>query len=238
MSLALWLLIYVLLTYAVGKLYEVIVGWKTVGLVFYPGMLVAAAGRLGACLLGHQKSGKVDLMRSSGPTDVEPPAGGAVFRFLYSIGPFLSCLAAFVLCWHLLGQPFDAPRLPQLEPQTEAVGEGAQALGTQFNALVGELKDMRVGDWRLWAGLYLGFALIVAPAPGRHDLVAVSGLCVAVGAVTFVLSQAGVEVMARGVYRGSFWEGFSFLVGMAVVVLVLSAIALLPVKLLRSKKEG
>lgn len=239
MTLALWLLIYLLLTYALGKLYEVVVGWKTVGFAFYPGMLVAAGGRLLACLVGQQKSGKVDLMRSGGPTDGEPPGGGAVFRFLFSIGPFMSCIVAFILCWSVaLDEPFDVPKLPQLGVEVEAVGEGAQAVGSQLNEVLSEFKSMKVGDWRLWAALYLGFALTVAPAPGRHDLVAVTGLCGALGLVTFGLAQAGVEVVAKGVYGGVFWEAFSLLVGMAALTLVLSGVVLLPIKFLRSNKEG
>ncbi len=239
MTLALWLLIYLLLTYALGKLYEVVVGWKTVGFVFYPGMLVAAGGRLLACLVGQQKAAKVDLMRAGGPTDGEPPSGGAVFRFTYSIGPFVACIVAFTLCWSLvLDEPFNAPELPRLGMEVEAVGEGAQAVGSQLNRVLGELKSMKVGDWRLWTALYLGFALTVAPAPGRHDLVAVAGLCGTLGLVTFGLGQAGVEVAAKGVYQGTFWEAFSLLVGMAALTLVLSGIVLLPVKFLRSNKEG
>lgn len=239
MTLALWLLIYLLLTYALGKLYEVIVGWTTVRLVFYPGMLVAAGGRLLACLVAQQNKSKVDLMRPGGPTDGDPPAGGAVFRFLYSIGPFVACIFAFLLCWTLaLDEPFDAPKLPRLAMEISAVGDGASAVGNQLNEVLGQFQDMKVGDWKLWAALYLGFALTLAPAPGRHDLVAVAGLCGAAGTLTFVLSQLGVEVVAKGVYGGAFWESLSLLVGMAALVLVLSALVLLPIKFLRSNKEG
>ncbi|MCW8139102.1 MAG: hypothetical protein KIT58_09390 [Planctomycetota bacterium] len=239
MTLALWLLIYLLITYALGKLFEVVVGWKSVGFAFYPGMLAAAGGRFLACLVGQQKSGKVDLMRAGGPTAGDPPAGGAVFRFLYSIGPFVACIAVFVACWTwVLDEPFKVPRLPQLAMEVEAVGEGAQAVGKQLNAFLGQLKSMPVGDWRLWAILYLAFALTVAPAPGRHDLVAVAGLSGALGLVTFVLQKAGVEVVAKGVYGGAFWQALSLLVGMAALVLVLSTIVLLPIKFLRSNKEG
>lgn len=238
MTLAMWLLIYLLLTYLLGKLYEVVVGWKTVGFVFYPGMLVAAGGRLLACVLAQQKSGKVNIMRAGGPTDGEPPAGGAFFRFLYSVGPFLACIFAFILVWsYALGEPFDAPRLPRLGFEIEAVGEGASAVGNQLNEVLARFKSMRVGDWRLWAALYLGFALTVAPAPGRHDLVSVAGLCGALGLITFILAQAGVEIVAKGVYGGVFWEAFSLLVGMGALVLVLSGVTLLPIKFLRSNKE-
>lgn len=238
MSLALWLLVYLVLTYAVGKLFEVVTGWKTVGLVFYPGMLVAAGGRLLACAIGQQKAGKQDVMRSGGPTDAEPPGGGAVFRFLWSIGPFVTCIAAFILLFGvILETDFDVPELPTIEAEVEAVGDAAQTIGEQLNAMIGKIKKMRVGDWRLWTMLYAGFALVVAAAPGRHDLVSVAGLCVTLGGAAFLLDQLGIRIVAKGLYSGVFWEAFSFLVGMAALVLVGSAVILLPIKLLGSKKE-
>lgn len=237
MTLALWLLIYLLLTYALGKLYEVGLGWKTVGLIFYPAMLVAAGGRLLACAIAQQKSSKVDLMRANGPS-AEPPGGGAFFRVAFSIGPFVACIVAFWLVWtYALGTPFDAPNLRQLGVEVETVGKAATTIGEQLNEVIAEFKGMKLGDWRLWAALYLGFALTIAPAPGRHDLVSVGGFCVALGLVTFLLAQAGVEIVAKGVYGGAFWESFSLLVGMGALVLVLSGVILLPIKFLRSNKE-
>jgi hypothetical protein len=237
MSLALWLLVYLVLTYAVGKLFEVVVGWKTVGLVFYPGMLIAAGGRLLASVIAQQK-GKQDVMRSGGPSDSEPPAGSAVFRFLWSIGPFVTCITAFILLFGVvLETDFDVPSLPTIEARAEAVGDAAESIGEQLNAMIGKIKRMRVGDWRLWAMLYAGFALIVAAAPGRHDLVSVAGFCVALGGGAFLLDQLGIRLVAKGLYSGTFWEALSFLVGMGALVLVASTVILLPIKFLGSKKD-
>lgn len=238
MSLALWLLVHLLVSYGVGKLWELVVGWKVTALVFYPGMLVAAGGRMLACAIGQDKSGKADVMRSGGPTGSQPPSGGTALRFLYSVLPFALSLLAFVAAWHFLDGPLDfSGRLPQLEPGVEAVGDSAQAAGSQLNRVWEEVRGTEIGDWRFWLFLYVGFALVVAPAPGQHDLVAIASLCLVLGAATAGLQQAGIQVTAKGIYKGEFWEAFSFLVGMGLLVLVLSCLVLLPVKLLGQKEK-
>lgn len=238
MSLALWLLVYLLVTYAIGKLWELVVGWKTTALLFYPGMLAAAGGRMLASAIGQNKQGKVDVMRSGGPTEAEAPQGGTVLRFLHSVLPFALCLGIFIGVWAALGEPIDTGyTLPRLEANAEVVGDSAQAAGKGLNAVLNEVADKELGDWKFWVFLYAGFALIVAPAPGRHDLVGIAALCGAVGGATMLLSAVGVEVVAKGVYKGAFWEGFSLLFGMALLVLVLSCVLLLPMKLLGKKEK-
>lgn len=239
MSLALWLVIYLLLTFLVGRLYEVSLGWRTAGLVFYPGMLVAAAGRLLACLVGQQERGKVDLMRGGGPSGArESLPGGHLFRFLWAVGPFVSTLLVFVFCWHLLERPLGfSGRLPQLDLDFDAVGESASTLSSFLGAIAGSVGEQRLGNWRWWAFLYLGFALVVASAPSKDDLVSVSLFSAAIGAVCLLLGQLGVDVVAQGVYGGSFWGGFSFLLAMSLLVLAGSALLLLPLKFLRSSGD-
>ena len=239
MSLALWLVIYLLLTFLVGRLWEVSLGWRTAGMAFYPGMLVAAGGRLLACLIGQQERGKVDLMRSSGPGGSrESLPGGQVFRFLWAVGPFLTTLAAFVFAWHFLERPLGfGGRLPQLDLDFDAVGESASTLGTFLSAMVDTMGQQRLGNWRWWVFLYLGFALVVASAPSQDDLVSVSIFSAVLGLVCFLLAELGVDVVAHGVYGGSFWAGFSFLLAMSLLVLALSALCLLPLKFLRSSEK-
>ncbi len=239
MSLALWLLFYMLVTFVIGKLWEVVAGWKTVGLVFYPGMLVAAGGRLLAALAGHgQKGGKADLMRADGPSSGEAPQGPLLYRFLYSVGPFVAALAVFVLAWQALDEPVDlGKRLPRLGFESSAVGDTAEAATSQLGSVLDAWGSVELREWQAWVFLYLGFACVIAPAPSRNDLVAIAGLCLVLGGATFALTQAGVDVVAKGVYRGQFWEAFSALVGMSLLVLVLSCLMLLPVKLLRRGKE-
>lgn len=238
MSLALWLLVYLLVTYAIGKLWELVVGWKTTALIFYPGVLVAAGGRMLACAIGQEKSGKADVMRSGGPTDSQPPAGGPVFRFLYTVLPYALCLATFVVAWHMFDEPVSAQKLPTLEFGVEAVGDSASAAGNLLNAVWRDIKGQEIGNVQFWLFLYVGFALIVAPAPGRHDLVGIAALCCVLGVVTFLLQQAGIEVVVAGVYKGTFWKGFSLLVGLSLAVLLLSAIILLPIKLMGRKEKS
>lgn len=239
MSLALWLVIYLLVTFLVGRLYEVSLGWRTAGLIFYPGMLVAAAGRLLACLVGQQEKGKVDLMRGGGPSGArESLPGGHVFRFLWAVGPFLSTLLVFVFAWHFLERPLGfSGRLPQLDLDFDAVGESASTLSTFLRAIVGAVGEQRLGDWRWWVFLYLGFALVVASAPSKDDLASVTIFSAALGAICLLLGQLGVDVVARGVYGGSFWSGFSFLLAMSLLVLAASGLVLLPFKFLRSSGD-
>jgi len=240
MTLALWLLIYLGITYAVGRLYEVSLGWGKTRMIFYPAMLVAAGGRLLACLLGQQKPGQVDLLRTGGPSagGSDRLPGGWWFRFLYALLPLAASLAAFVIAWDLLDQPLDIGRtLPRMELDARAVETGAGAAGGQLSGVIASLGEQRLGDWRLWAFLYVGFGLIVAPSPSRDDLISVGIFSVALGALVLALTKAGVEVVASGVYRGVFWEGFSLLLGMALLVLVATFLLLLPVLFLRRSKD-
>lgn len=235
MSLAVWLVIYLLLTFAVGRLYEVSLGWRTTGLIFYPGMLVSAFGRLLAALVGQQESGKLDLMRSQGPgSSRDSLPGGHLFRFLWAVGPFCATLLAFTFAWHFLDGPlsFDG-RLPQLDMDFDAVGASANTLSGFLGDMLEGVGVQRLGNWRWWVFLYLGFALIVASAPSKDDLVSVSLFALALGAIAFLLGQLGVEMVARGIYGGSFWGSFSFLLAMALLVILLSGAVLLPLKFLR-----
>jgi hypothetical protein len=240
MSLALWLLIYLGILYAVGRLYVLTLGWKGVSYAFYPGMLVAAAGRVLACLAGQQVRGKVDLMRSDGPSGSRNLPGGHGFRFLYAVGPFVATLIAFTLADAFLQHPIQfSMRLPRLALDVNAVGQSANTLGDFLSAILASFSDQKLGDWRWWAFLYLGFALVVTTAPHRNDLVSVAGFCAVVGLVGFVLDQAGIDVIADRVYGGTFWGAFSVLVALGLLVLLVSAVVLLPMMILRrSNKES
>lgn len=242
MGLAIWLVVYLCLTFAIGRLYEVTVGWKTVRLIFYPGMLVAGLGRMLACLLGQQKPGEIDVMRSDGPSSggADQLPGGWWFRFLYAIGPFALTVAAVIVAWNFLGQPLDFHReLPRLDFRDSAllskvVGEGTEQIKTATDRIGGK----RLDDWRMWVFLYLGFSLIVAPAPSRNDLISVSIFSVALGLGAFLLAQANVELVAKGLYRGPFWEGFSFLLAMSLMVLAITLILLPPIRFFSKNREN
>lgn len=235
MSLAVWLVIHLLLTFLVGRLYEVSLGWRTTGLVFYPGMLVAAFGRLLASLIGQQEAGKLDLMRSQGPSGSrESLPGGHLFRFLWAVGPFCATLLAFTFAWHFLDGPLSfGGRLPQLDLDFDAVGESASTLSSFLGAMLDAVAVQRLGNLRWWVFLYLGFALVVASAPSKEDLLSVTIFSLALGAIAFILGQLGIDVIARGIYGGSFWGSFSFLLAMALLVTVLSGVILLPIKFIR-----
>lgn len=240
MTLALWLLVYLLIAFGIGKLYETTLGWQKVTYAFYPAMLVAALGRLIAAVLSNQSVGQLDLMRTAGPTrgSSDNVAGGWWFRFLYAIMPFAATVAAFVLVWHGLDEPFNfSERLPVLGFEQSAVDRSLGTMGGFLTDLVGSFGDQRLGDWKMWLFLYCGFALIVASAPCKADLFAVGATGAGVGALIFALGKAGVSVGAKGVYSGDFWSGFSFLLAMSLFVVVGTVAVVLPAKFIRSSKE-
>jgi hypothetical protein len=90
----------------------------------------------------------------------------------------------------------------------------------------------------MWLFLYVGFSLIVTSAPCQSDLISVGAVCAGVGLIVLILGQAGVKVVSNGVYGGTFWQGFSFLVAMALFLIVLTVAVLLPMKFIRSSKES
>lgn len=241
MTLALWLLVYLLISYGIGKLYEVTIGWKGVSYVFYPGLLVAAVGRLLAAVLSNQKIGQLDLLRSGGPSrgGSDKVSGGWWFRFLYAILPFAMCVGCFVISWHLLNEPLSFNRtLPVLAFEQSAVDKGVVVLGNFLGDILHSFGDQKLGDWRMWLFLYVGFSLIITSAPSQGDLISVGGMCGVVGLIVLGLGQAGVKVVAGGVYGGAFWKGFSFLIAMSLFVIVVTVVILLPVKFIRSSKEN
>jgi hypothetical protein len=240
MTLALWLLVYLLIAFGIGKLYETTLGWQKVTYAFYPAMLVAALGRLAAAVMSNQKVGQLDLLRSSGPTrgSSDHVAGGWWFRFLYAIMPFAASVACFILMWHALDEPFEfSRRLPVLGFDEAGANRSLDTMGVFLSSLFSSFGDQRLGDWKMWLFLYCGFALIVASAPGKADLVAVGATSAGVGALIFVLGKAGVTVGARGVYAGDFWSGFSFLLAMSLFVVVGTIAVVLPAKFIRSSKD-
>ncbi len=199
-------------------------------------MLVAGMGRMLACLVGRESPGQFDLLRSGGPSEesADKKSGGWWFRFLYALGPFATSLLVFILVWNLLDQPMDFGRdLPRLGFETTAAEKVIKTGRQQLESAWSELGNQKLGDWKMWLFLYCGFALIVPPAPSRDDLVSVATACGSVGLGVFGLAQAGVEVVASRVYGGAFWEGFSFLVAMTLVVLVATLLLLLPLRFLR-----
>lgn len=241
MTLALWLLVYLLIAFGIGKLYETTLGWQKVTYFFYPAMLVAALGRLVAALLSNQSVGQLDLLRSAGPTrgSSDGLAGGWWFRFLYAIMPFAASVGCFILVWHGLDEPFHfSERLPVLGLDASAFDRSLGTMGGFLTALVSSFGDQRLGDWKMWLFLYCGFALIVASAPGKGDLLSVAATCAGFGVVIFLLGKAGVTVGARGVYSGAFWRGFSFLLAMSLFVVVGTIAIVLPAKFIRSSKES
>ena len=241
MTLALWLLVYLLIAFGIGKLYESTLGWQKVTYFFYPAMLVAALGRLVAALLSNHKVGELDLLRTGGPTrgSSDRVGGNWWFRFLYAIMPFAASVGCFILVWHALDEPFGfSERLPVLGFDESGANRSLATMGGFFSELVGSFGDQRLGDWRMWAFLYCGFALIVASAPCKSDLFAVGLTCAGVGTIIFLLGKAGVSIGAGGVYSGDFWSGFSFLLAMSLFVVVGTVAVVLPAKFIRSSKES
>jgi len=203
-------------------------------------VLVAAGGRLLACLATGNEVGQVDVMRAQGPGGQRGRLPeGHVFRTLWAIGPFVASLAAFVAVYALLDEPIAfGERLPRLPLELTAAERGATTIGAFLGSLLDSVGEQRLGDWRWWVFLYVGFALIVASAPSPSDLLAVAAAAAVVGLVLFGLARAGVDVVTDRVYGGVFWGGFSLLLTMGALVLATSALILLPLELFRRSKES
>lgn len=240
MTLALWLLVYLLITYGVGKLYESTIGWRGAMYAFYPAVLVTALGRLLATLLSNQKIGQVDLLRTGGPSrgGSDKLPGGWWFRFLYAILPFACSVAAFVFVWDLLDEPMDfGRRLPGLSLDSAVFDHSLSTLGSFLSEFVRSFGHQRLGNVNMWLFLYAGFGLVVAASPSRDDLISVGAVCAGAGVLVFLLGKAGVQVVASGVYGGVFWRGFSLQVAMSLFVILATLVVLLPVKYIRAPKD-
>jgi hypothetical protein len=244
MSLGIWLGLYIVLAFLVGRLYATFVGWKFVRVAFFPGVVLAGTGRLIVCWITGNDAKQCDCWRHAGPVETKGgPPGGTVFRLGFAIAPFGLALMGVLAADWALGHPvsFDA--------QLPAISGGAQQAGRTFFDTCSDfslgmfhaMKHQELGNAGFWVFIYLAASFVVASAPSTDDLKAVAAACAACVLIVTVnnfmsgVLGIGVELHARA---EAFWRGFSLLVAYTILVLVVSGVLFLPVKLLRdSRKE-
>jgi hypothetical protein len=240
-GIAVWLAFYVAIAFLLGRLYASFVGWKFVRVAFFPGVAAAALARSLACLLTGNDAKQCDTWRQAGPVESKgAPPGSTGFRLFFAVAPFLLALVGVLLADWILDHPvkFDAT-LPSISTTPSKAGETFFGTATDFTIGIWHgVAGQKLGDAGLWLYLYIAAALIIAAAPTTDDLKAVFVACGTIALTTMVSEFLGVSLVVNDLQGGPVWHGFSLLVAYAIFVLCVSAILLLPMKLLRdSRKE-
>jgi hypothetical protein len=244
MSLGIWLALYIVLAFLVGRLYATFIGWSFVRKAYLPGVVLAGTGRLIACWITGNDTKQCDCWRNAGPVETKGgPPGGTIFRLLFAIGPFgLALLGVLVADWALSHPVHFEAELPRLAGGAQAAGKTFLDTCVDFSVgMFHAMKHQELGNVSFWVFIYLAASFVVASAPSTDDLKAVAMACAAcvllVIANSFIMGVLGVGIDVHAKAE-TFWRGFSLLVAYTIFVLVISGILFLPVKLLRdSRKE-
>jgi hypothetical protein len=236
-----WLAFYMALAFLIGRLYASFVGWKFVRVAFAPGVATAGLARMLACILTGNDAKKSDCWRREGPAgSAGAPGGSTGFRLLFAVAPFLLAIVGVLLADYVLGHPLDFDtQLPQLSTTPSKAGETFFGTAADFcSGITKAVLNQRLGNAPLWLFLYLATSFVVGAAPSLDDLKSIAVACGVLLLASMGLEFFGVEIIVNHLYGGTFWRGFSLLVAYAIFVLVVSAVMLLPLKLLRdSRKE-
>lgn len=238
MTVAIWLLAYLGVAFLIGRLYAAFLGWGAVRTLFYPGMLVAALGRSGVCVLTGRKTKEIDTVRKDGPVGAQTPPGGLAFRAFFAVAPFLMSVLVFVLVDRLLDHPIGfRSRLPAIELEPQA---GSTFLDVAIDCIKGyahAIGGHELGDVKMWLYLYAAFALVIGSAPSADDAKAVA---IALGTLFLValgFGAIGLRFIISSFYGGDVWRAFSTLFGLSLFVLVASGALFLPIKFLRDARK-
>jgi hypothetical protein len=240
-SLGVWLALYILLAFLLGRLYATFIGWKFVRVAFVPGVVLAGTGRLIACWVTGNDAKQCDAWRNGGPAETKgAPPGSTFFRLLFAIAPFGLALVGVLVADWAMEHPvrFDA-QLPRMT--TDAGEAGATFYDTCIDfthGMYNAMRNQKLGDARFWIFIYLAASFVVASAPSTDDLKSVAVACAVSIVIAIGCEFLGLGIVVNNRFSGPFWRGFSLLVAYTMFVLVTSGILFLPVKLLRdSRKE-
>lgn len=243
MSLGIWLALYIVLAFLLGRLYSTLVGWKFVRVAFFPGVFVASTGRLLACWVTGNDAKKCDCWRTAGPAETKSgaPPGGILFRLLFAIAPFGLALAGVLLAdWAFAphGMRVNA-ELPRISTDPGHAGKTFFDTCIDFtHGMALSMSHQEIGDVRFWLFVWLAASLVVACAPSMDDLKSVVVACGVL--ILFVIGSEflGLGFEIRNRLAAPIWHGLSLLVAYTMFVLAASGVLFLPVKLLRdSRKE-
>jgi hypothetical protein len=236
MTLAIWLLFYLGVGLLVGRLYNSFLGWGAVRVLFYPGMLVAALGRVLACVLTGRKTKEVDTVRRNGPVGANAPEGSMGFRALFALAPFIMSLVTFLIIDALLDHPVSfRGRLPSVALQPEVGRTFVDVAIDYVQGIAHAFGSHELGDVKAWLYLYSTFALVVGTAPSTDDAKSVGVAALSLGLFFTILEALHVRLEAS--LPSSVWVAFSTLVGFSIFVVVASAVLFLPVKFLRDARK-
>lgn len=241
MSLGIWLGLYILLAFLLGRLYATFIGWKFVRIAFAPGVLLAGTGRLIACWVTGNEAKKCDCWRNGGPAESKgAPPGSTGFRLLFSIAPFALALVGVLVADWGFGHPihFDA-ELPRISTDPGHAGSTFFDTGINFtHGMWNAVSSQKLGDATFWIFAYLAASFVVAAAPSTDDLKSVAVACAVLIVLVIASEFLGLGFEVRNRFAAPFWRGFSLLVAYTMFVLVVSGVLFFPVKLLRdSRKE-
>ncbi|MEZ0229465.1 MAG: hypothetical protein ACAI25_12620 [Planctomycetota bacterium] len=240
-SLGVWLALYIVLAFLLGRLYATFVGWKFVRVAFFPGVVLAATGRLVACWVTGNDTKQCDAWRQAGPAESKgAPPGSVGFRLLFAIAPFgLALLGVLVADWGFEHPVRFSAELPKMT--TNAGDAGSKFFDTCIDFTHGMYDAMRhqeLGDARFWLFIWLAASFVVGSAPSTDDLKSVAVASASSIVLVFAMEFLGLGVSIHNKLAAPFWRGFSLLVAYTMFVLVASGVLFLPVKLLRdSRKE-
>jgi len=231
MSLVLWCLALTVALLALRAAAKGITQLPAVKVVLLPGVLLAIASKLLACVLGGAPLRELRLPWQAGePLEHEPPRVPVLGRLLLGIFPFAAAVTAIIALREVLAPSlvFAETELPALAAgpgAPQAVLDGICALAKGAGALV---LDPTLRELQVVLFLYLALAFLVFTAPGLEDwiplaaILAVCALCVA--ALEFLGFQA--SFFSRGwwirrLYGPMVFESLALLLALALLSLAM-----------------
>ncbi len=234
MSLALWLIIYMLVAFLIGRAFTGALPWSTVRLFFYPGVVIDILGRSLACLFAGDGT-EGDFSRDGGPGALRSVPGGPLFKSFYVLAPLVASIAVYIGWEWALGYPsgFEG-RLPRFE--TEGKIKLSDFAYEFMSGYVGGVQR-QIGQPRFWGYIYVSFALVIGCAPSLDDLKAGVVALLFVGVGLQIAGGMGIQQVVDIYDNAVFWRGFSSFIACSLFVLAVSGTVLLPVRFLRSKAD-
>jgi hypothetical protein len=230
MSLVLWCLALTIALLALRAAARGITQIPVVKVVFLPGVLLALASKLLACLLGGAPLRELHLPWKAGePLEHEPPRVPILGRLLLGVLPFAAAVTAIIALREILAPSLvfaetELPRLAAGPEAPQAVLDGIRAVAQGAGALV---VDPTVHEVRVALFLYLALAFLVFTAPGLEDWIPLAIILAVAALFMAALDFLGVHAgfLSRGwwirrIYGPMVFESLALLLALAVLALL------------------
>ncbi|MCB9852621.1 MAG: hypothetical protein H6819_05960 [Phycisphaerales bacterium] len=232
LSASIWVLMIVVLAWAVDYQWSRMLKPRYVNIALLPGTLVATLGRIIGLLITGAKVNNTALMgddeRGAPLSDAAyepkiPVFGPVLIGFL----PLVACGTAIYLVVNHLGEPI-AQKVP-IEKIAAETPDSLGAFWSQSRSLIdlaeGTCNAIRTADydrWQTWAFVYLLMCLAVrsAPFPGN-----VKGHFVAILAAGGIVWLMGTISPAPGLLIEQSWPVLAVTIGWLLLLLIISLIA-------------